>query len=70
MSKRANKNLVYAFAASQMGFMVVGGLLGGLWLDNKFDTMPLFGFVGLIAGFGGGIRFLILLVKSKDDGAQ
>jgi F0F1-type ATP synthase assembly protein I len=64
------KNMVYAFAASQMGFMVVAGLLLGLWIDKKFDTMPVCGFIGLIAGFAGGIRFLILLVKEKDDGTQ
>jgi F0F1-type ATP synthase assembly protein I len=29
---------------------IVLGLLGGLWVDGKFDTKPLFTIVGLIIG--------------------
>ena len=29
---------------------IVLGLLGGLWLDGKFDTKPLFTIIGLIIG--------------------
>ncbi len=41
----------------ELGFMIalplVGFLLLGLWLDKKFDTMPLFVIVCLLAGFIG-----------------
>ena len=61
---RGNNNFVLALGASQMGFMV------GLWLDKKMNTTPLFGFIGLIAGFASGIRILVLLVKGrKNNGA-
>ncbi len=29
---------------------IVGGILGGLWLDHKFNTKPIFLIVGLILG--------------------
>lgn len=64
MDAKIKKNLALAFAASQLGFMVAAGLLGGLWIDRHYDTTPIFGFVGLVAGFGAGIRILVLLVRS------
>jgi F0F1-type ATP synthase assembly protein I len=43
-----------------IGICIVGGVMGGLWLDNKFDTRPIFVLIGLILGlilaFGGHIR--------------
>lgn len=57
---------VLALAASQIGFMVVAGLLFGLWLDKKMNTPPLFGILGLIAGFGAGIRILVQLVRGNN----
>ena len=59
-----SKNLAMALGASQMGFMVAGGLLGGLWLDRKLETMPLFGLLGVVAGFASGIFFLLKLIRS------
>ena len=39
---------------SGIGFYIAGsivlGLLGGLWLDNKLDSKPLFIIIGLILG--------------------
>jgi ATP synthase protein I len=29
---------------------IVGGIVGGLWLDQKLDTKPIFLLVGLILG--------------------
>jgi F0F1-type ATP synthase assembly protein I len=62
---KKSKNLALAFAASQMGIFVAVGLLGGLWLDKKFATTPIFGLVGLLSGFFAGFRLLITLVKSR-----
>jgi F0F1-type ATP synthase assembly protein I len=40
------KNLALAGALSQVGCVtvaiVIGALLAGLWLDNRFDTKPMF----------------------------
>jgi F0F1-type ATP synthase assembly protein I len=58
-------NMALAFAAAQMGFLVAGGLLGGLWIDGKMQTTPLFGFIGIIAGFVSGIRLLMRLVRNN-----
>lgn len=63
--EKKSSNLAMAFAASQMGLLVAAGLLGGLWLDKQFDTTPLFGLVGIIGGFGSGIRLLIRLVRNN-----
>jgi len=69
-SDSKSRNFAMALGASQMGFMVAGGLLGGLWLDRKWNTMPLFGLLGVIAGFASGILFLVRLVRSvKKDAA-
>jgi hypothetical protein len=65
MDEKKGRNLALAFGASQMGLFVAAGLLGGLWLDKKFSTTPLFGLVGLLAGFFSGIKLLIGLIKSR-----
>ncbi len=51
------------------------GVLGGLWLDNKFNTKPLFVIAGLIlgvivAGYGVYQMFLPLIrnKQNKEDG--
>ncbi len=54
---------VMALGASQLGILVVTGLMGGLWLDQKLNSTPLFGLLGLACGFGSGILFLMKLVK-------
>jgi len=33
-----------------IGICIVLGVLGGLWLDDKFDTTPILVIVGLILG--------------------
>lgn len=33
-----------------IGVCIVGGVLGGLWLDNRLNTQPIFVIVGLILG--------------------
>jgi ATP synthase protein I len=47
------------------------GVLGGLWLDNKFGTKPILVIVGLIFGlavaFYGVYRMLLPLIRSKRD---
>ncbi len=33
-----------------IGLSIIGGMLGGLWLDNTINTKPLFVIIGLILG--------------------
>lgn len=35
-----------------IGICIVLGVVGGLWLDNKFNTKPILVIVGLLAGIG------------------
>ncbi len=58
-----------------VGWYVAGaillGVLAGLWLDNKFDTKPLFVVAGLILGIivaGYGVyRMLLPLINDKQN---
>ncbi len=58
-----------------VGWYVAGaillGVLVGLWLDNKFNTEPLFVVAGLILGFivaGYGVyRMLLPLISNKEN---
>ena len=47
------------------------GVLGGLWLDGKFNTKPLFVIAGLILGLlvaGYGVyQMLVPLIKNKQN---
>ncbi len=36
----------------EMGLAVGFGALGGAWLDDKFDTSPILGIIGLLIGIG------------------
>lgn len=46
-------NMTLAAVAGQVGcltlFIVLGALFGGLWLDNQFDTRPLFTIILMVA---------------------
>jgi len=48
------KSWVAALGLTGVGFFIagciIGGLLGGLWLDEKFSTKPVFLVAGLILG--------------------
>ena len=33
-----------------VSFCIMGGLLGGLWLDRKFDTVPVATLSGVVVG--------------------
>jgi ATP synthase protein I len=52
-----------------VGFCVVLGVLGGLWLDGKFNTGPILVIVGLIVGliiaFYGMYQMLLPLIRDK-----
>jgi len=54
-----------------VGISILGGVVGGLWLDNKFGTKPILVIVGLIFGlivaFYGVYRMLLPLIRNKRD---
>jgi len=54
-----------------IGSCVVLGVFGGLWLDNKFNTKPVWAIVGLIFGlilaFYGVYRMLLPLIRNKQN---
>jgi ATP synthase protein I len=49
-----------------------GGVFGGLWLDGRFDTQPIFTLVGLVFGlvlaFWGVYQMLLPLLNKKREG--
>jgi F0F1-type ATP synthase assembly protein I len=59
-----------------VGFFIIacilGGTLGGLWVDNRINTKPVFVLLGLVLGlvvaFWGVYQMLVPLIKenSKD----
>ncbi len=52
---------------------LLGGALGGLWLDNQIDTDPLFAMLGLGAGLliaGIGTYRMLTAVLKKSDASQ
>jgi F0F1-type ATP synthase assembly protein I len=54
-----------------VGISILLGVLGGLWLDNKFGVKPLFVIVGLILGLivaGYGVyQMLLPLIRNKQN---
>ncbi len=48
---------------------IVGGTLGGVWLDGKLDTLPAFTLAGVVLGacvaFYGTYKMVLPLVKSS-----
>ena len=54
-----------------IGISILLGVLGGLWLDNRLDTKPLFVIVGLIFGLivaGYGVyQMLLPLIRNKQN---
>jgi F0F1-type ATP synthase assembly protein I len=53
-----------------IGLCIVLGLVGGLWLDNKFNTKPFLTIAGLILGLVvaiyGVYRILVPLLSDKN----
>jgi F0F1-type ATP synthase assembly protein I len=49
------------YASTGMELVVIFGLLlaGGLWLDYRLRTLPLFTLIGALAGFGLGLWRMI-----------
>ena len=54
-----------------IGISILLGVLGGLWLDDKFGTEPILVivglFLGLVVAFYGVYRMLLPLIRNKRD---
>ncbi len=51
-----------------VGLSILGGVLAGLWLDNRFSTKPLFVIIGLVLGIAVavyGVYKMFLLFTDK-----
>jgi ATP synthase protein I len=65
-----------ALRLTGVGFFIAAciliGVFGGLWLDNKFDTEPIFTIGGLLVGLAiavfGVYRMIRPLMNDKEDG--
>ena len=57
-----------------IGICIVLGVMGGLWLDNKFNTKPILVIVGLIFGivvaFYGTYRMILPSINNKQNKEQ
>ncbi len=55
-----------------VGLSILGGVLGGLWLDSKLNTRPVFVIIGLLLGilvaFYGFYKMLAFLNGRKKNG--
>ena len=64
-----------ALGLTGIGFFIAGsiilGVLGGLWLDNKFNTKPILVIVGLVLGvivaFYGTYRMILPNIDKKQN---
>jgi F0F1-type ATP synthase assembly protein I len=67
--KRWEAALRFVGVGWYIGLCIVLGAVGGLWLDNKFNTKPVLTIVGLILGvvlaFYGVYRMLVPLLDNK-----
>ncbi|MFC2038772.1 AtpZ/AtpI family protein [Chloroflexota bacterium] len=54
-----------------VGSCIILGVLGGLWLDNKFNTSPFLILAGLLFGLGiafyGMYRMLLPIMRNKQN---
>ncbi|HEX79238.1 MAG TPA: AtpZ/AtpI family protein [Dehalococcoidia bacterium] len=56
-----------------VGLSILGGVLAGLWLDDRFSTKPLFVIIGLlfgllVAGYGVYKMFSLISNNKKNQG--
>jgi ATP synthase protein I len=70
-----NRKVVLVFQVVGVGWYLalslLAGIMGGLWLDNRFGTLPIFTSIGLVLGsvlaFYGAYRIVQPLFSSDDD---
>lgn len=68
VSRKRKKRWMLGLMVSQVGFVIVGSILFGAWLDDVFDTGPFLAVTGLIIGFGSAISLLVRINKMQRSG--
>ena len=66
--KRTSLYFRYIHLGTQFCILMVGGVLGGWWLDGKFDVLPLFTVLGLCLGTAAGTYTLYRSVFDRKSG--
>ncbi|QQR81642.1 MAG: AtpZ/AtpI family protein [Deltaproteobacteria bacterium] len=61
---------IYGAVGFQLATSVVGGVLGGQWLDKRWGTSPWLTLVGLVLGAVAGFYNLIKILNWKDNRTQ
>ncbi|MCA9391781.1 AtpZ/AtpI family protein [candidate division WWE3 bacterium] len=75
MSKERSRTLYVLSFAWQLGFLIaiplIGFMLGGLWIDGRLNTRPLFTLLGLAIGLVTTVyecaKLLKTLIQPKGD---
>lgn len=70
-----NRKVVVVFQVVGVGWYLalslLAGIIGGWWLDNRLDTLPIFTLIGLVGGsvlaFYGAYRMVRPLISPDDD---
>ncbi len=57
---------IYGVVGFQLAISVAGGVLGGQWLDKRWDTTPWLTLTGLVIGAVAGFYNLIKILNWKD----
>ena len=69
--QRWQKALIILEVGWFVGFAIIAGVLGGLWMDSKLGTRPIFVIIGLFLGIAtaivGAIGMLLPLIKNGND---
>ncbi|MCK5684941.1 AtpZ/AtpI family protein [bacterium] len=63
MEKETGKTIrelgYFASLGMSIALSIFIGLFGGIWIDNKFETDPVFMFLGLAVGIAAGFNNII-----------
>ncbi|MBB6283088.1 AtpZ/AtpI family protein [Geobacillus subterraneus] len=54
--------LMSAIVSQLVGSILIG-IFGGRWVDNKFDTEPVFLIAGLLLGLAAGVYAMLRLIR-------
>jgi ATP synthase protein I len=68
-TKRAYNALSASSVGLELGIAVIVGLLGGMWLDNRFGTTPWLMLVFLVLGLVAGFRNVLRAVERAEKAA-
>ncbi|WP_046174589.1 AtpZ/AtpI family protein [Domibacillus indicus] len=59
---------LYSAILAQLAGSMIAGIFAGLWLDNHFDTVPLFLIIGLLGGLSAGVYAMVRTIQHFNSG--